>query len=136
MLKKNYKVASTEGRKKKKTTRKQQFAEFVVVVFVRPVRGSFCCFHGQCISMITHHIVKSMIALTISLWQFLLFPRTMHLDDHSSHCQVHDSVANIVVALLESLDRFALAAIGLLHNELDVLRLDAFLVHLLVGLFV
>merc|ERR1712168_79001 len=71
MLKKNYKVASTEGRKKKKTTRKQQFAEFVVVVFVRPVRGSFCCFHGQCISMITHHIVKSMIALTISLSHFL-----------------------------------------------------------------
>jgi len=44
MLKKNYKVASTEGQKKKKQPENSRAEFVVVVVFFRPVRGGFFCF--------------------------------------------------------------------------------------------
>ena len=48
-----------------------------------------------------------------------------------SHCQVHDGVDNVVVTFLQSLNRLGLGAIGLLHNQLDVLRFHTFLIDLI-----
>lgn len=42
-----------------------------------------------------------------------------------SHSQVHDGVDDVVVALLEGLDRFALGTVGLLHDQLDIFSLHA-----------
>jgi hypothetical protein len=55
-----------------------------------------------------------------------------HLHHGSLYAQCHDGVDDIVVVLLEGLDGLLPRDAGLLHNELDVLSLEARVVDLLV----
>merc|ERR1712241_684704 len=53
-------------------------------------------------------------------------PTHRHRHTPTLHRQFHDSVNDVVVVILERLDRLALRHSGLLHYELDVLSFDSF----------
>jgi hypothetical protein len=58
-----------------------------------------------------------------------------YIREHNLYTQSHDTVDDVVVILLERLDRLLSADACLGHDELDVLRLQTCVIHFLAIVF-